>query len=97
LEELLLVAGIVFSILIVGSCLVKTSHNKKNRFIAGILLILSVLTYPIFVPFFGGFGGLAGVGSLMVFYFILLVGGLITVIAGFFTKSEAKTLNLNKQ
>lgn len=93
MEELLLVAGIVFSILIVGSCLVKTSHKKKKRFIAGILLILSVFTYPLLVPFFGGFGGLGGVASLMVFYFILLVGGLITVIAGFFTKSERKSLN----
>jgi uncharacterized protein (UPF0333 family) len=53
LEELLLVAGLVLAILIVGSCLVKTSHNKKKRIIAGIFLILSVFTYPVLVPFFG--------------------------------------------
>ncbi|MDL4839440.1 hypothetical protein [Aquibacillus rhizosphaerae] len=85
--EVLLVVLIVIAVLIVGFCLAKTTHNKKKRIITGILLILSVFVYPLLVPFFGETGGLEGVVSLMVFHFTLLLGGFITLIVGFFTKS----------
>ncbi|TDK61810.1 hypothetical protein E2K98_13075 [Bacillus salipaludis] len=93
MENILFVVLIIIAILIVGSCLIKTSFNKRKRIITGIVLILSVFLYPMFVPFFGGIGGLDGVVSLMAFHFILLVGGLLTLIVGFFTKSEYKKID----
>lgn len=92
MEDLLFVVLIVIGLVVVGFCLVKTSHNRKKRIITGIVLMLSVFIYPLLVPFFGGFGGLGGVVSLMAFHFILLVGGIITLIVGFFTKSLSENL-----
>jgi hypothetical protein len=100
MEDVLFVVLILIALLIVGFCLVLTSNNKKKRIITGIVLIISVFVYPLLVPAFGEFGGLGGVVSLMAFHFILLVGGIITLIVGFFTKPLSKNLeshNNNKQ
>lgn len=93
MEGLLLVFMIVMAILFVGFCLVKTTHNKRKRIITGIVLLLSVFVYPMLVPFFGEFGVLDGVASLMAFHFILLIGGLITLVVGFFTKPEPQNFD----
>jgi ABC-type glycerol-3-phosphate transport system permease component len=93
LGEVLLVILIILGVLIVGFCLAKTSHRKKKRIITGMVLLLSVFTYPLLVPFFGEFGGLDGVVSLIAFYLILLIGGVITLIAGFFTKSPPRSVD----
>ncbi|MFY0784126.1 hypothetical protein AB1K18_28320 [Peribacillus simplex] len=100
MEYALFVVLIMIAILIVGFCLVLTSNNKKKRIITGIVLIFSVFVYPLLVPTFGEFGGWDGVVSLMAFHLILLLGGIITLIVGFFTKSLSKNLeshSKNKQ
>jgi hypothetical protein len=89
--KMLVLILILIAILIIGYCLRLTSGKKKTRITVGIaLMIVSILSYPILVPIFGEWKALEGVASLMVFHFILLVGGIITFIAGFFTKSFPK-------
>jgi 4-amino-4-deoxy-L-arabinose transferase-like glycosyltransferase len=82
---------ILIAILIIGFCLGLTSKKKKMRITVGIVLIVvSIISYPLLVPVFGEWKALEGVASLMFFNFILLVGGIITLIAGFFTKPFSK-------
>ncbi|CAH0343875.1 hypothetical protein BCI9360_00102 [Bacillus sp. CECT 9360] len=50
---------------------------------------------PLFVPVFGEWNGFDGVASLMFFYFILLLGGIITLIASLFMPKES--MNNNEQ
>lgn len=81
---------ILTAILIIGFCIGLTAKQKKKRIIAGILLtLISIFSYPLLVPILGEWKGLEGIASLMVFNFILLLGGIITLIVGFFTKSFA--------
>lgn len=82
---------IILALSIIALSLYLTTRNKKNRIITGIVLILSVLTYPLFLPILHETNilkGLEGTANLMVFYFIILIGGIITLIAGFFTQSK---------
>lgn len=55
-------------------------------------MILSVLTYPLSLPLLHEtkvLQGLDGTATLMLFYFIILLGGIITIIASFH-KNEIK-------
>ncbi|MFJ8244764.1 hypothetical protein [Peribacillus asahii] len=97
MDELLLLVLVVMAILIISFCLVFTSNNKKKRIITGIILIISIFVYPLFVPVFGEFGGFGGVVSLIAFHFILLLGGIIVVIAGLFTKPLPKNLESHSE
>jgi hypothetical protein len=54
------------------------------------LVIMSIISYPILVPVFGEWKAFEGVASLMAFNFILLVGGFVTLISGFFIKGVSK-------
>ncbi|WP_456277370.1 hypothetical protein [Bacillus sp. AK128] len=84
LVTFLIIAAIIITIL----CIRMTAKQKKNRIVTGVVVILfSILGYPLLVPLFGEWMALEGVASLIVFHFLLLVGGVITLITGFFTKS----------
>lgn len=68
-----------------------TEGNKKNRLITGVIMLLSVLTYPLTLPLLHEtkiIQGLDGTGSLIVFHLLILLGGIITIIAGIFTKKK---------
>jgi hypothetical protein len=68
-----------------------TTEKKKMRIAVGIaLVIMSIISYPILVPVFGEWKAFEGVASLMAFNFILLVGGFVTLISGFFIKGVSK-------
>lgn len=87
---------IILALAIVCLSLYLTTRNKLNRIITGIVLILSVLTYPLFLPLLHEtkvLQGIEGTATLMLFYFILLLGGIITVIAGLFTKTKLSESN----
>jgi len=45
----------------------------------------------VLVPFFGEWKGVEGVASLVLFSFFLLLGGLLTIIIGLFTKPAARS------
>lgn len=66
-----------------------TSKQKRRRILLGLLIILTaIFSYPILVPVFGEWKAMEGVASLIVFNFMLLIGGLVVLVAGFFTKVE---------
>ena len=68
-----------------------TEGNKKNRLIIGVIMLLSVLTYPLTLPLLHEtkvIHGLEGTASLIVFYLLIFLGGIITIIAGIFTKKK---------
>ena len=68
-----------------------TEGNKKNRLIIGVIMLLSVLTYPLTLPLLHEIKvihGLEGTASLIVFYLLIFLGGIITIIAGIFTKKK---------
>lgn len=82
---------IILALAIVAFSLNLTKRNKKNRLITGVVLMLSVLTYPLTLPLLHEtkvIHGLDGTGSLIVFHLLLLLGGIITIIAGIFTKTK---------
>jgi predicted membrane channel-forming protein YqfA (hemolysin III family) len=84
---------IILALAIVCLSLYLTTRNKKNRIITGVFLILSVLTYPLFLPLLHEIKvlqGLDGTATLMLFYFIILIGGITTIIAGLFTNRLGK-------
>jgi hypothetical protein len=84
---------ILIAILIIGFGLGLTSQKRKKRITVGItLMIVSIINYPILVPIFGEWKALEGAASLMFFHFILLIGGIIILIAGFFTKPFPKDI-----
>lgn len=78
---------LLLALLIIGFGIGLTARQKKKRIIVGLVLIGSVFLYPLLVPLFGEWMALDGVASLMVFHFILLLGGLVTLITGFFTRT----------
>ncbi|WP_226667003.1 hypothetical protein [Metabacillus litoralis] len=83
---------IILANVIVCFSLYLTTRNKKNRIITGFVLILSILTYPLMLPLLHEINllhGLDGTATLMLFYFIILIGGIVTIIAGLFTKSKS--------
>ncbi|KQL36065.1 hypothetical protein [Psychrobacillus sp. FJAT-21963] len=89
---MILAIFIILALAIVCLSLYLTTRNKKNRIITGIVLILSVLTYPLSLPLLHEtkvLQGLEGTATLMLFYFIILLGGIITIIAGLF-KNDIK-------
>ncbi|RFU69617.1 hypothetical protein [Bacillus sp. V59.32b] len=87
---------IIIAILIIRFSFSLTSGKKKLRIIVGsILTIVSIFSYPLLVPVFGEWNGFDGVASLMVFNFILLLGGIITLIASLFMPRES--MNNNEQ
>ncbi|MGE7925829.1 hypothetical protein ACQKND_21950 [Viridibacillus arvi] len=82
---------IILALIIVTFSLHLTTRNKKNRIITGVVLVLSVLTYPFTLPLLHEtkvLQGLDGTGALILFYLIILLGGIITIIAGIFTKTK---------
>ena len=84
---LFLAFGLVFLSLIF------TKENKKNRILTGFVLMISILTYPLSLPLLHELNilkGLEGTAMLIIFYFILLIGGIITLMAGLFTKTKLK-------
>ena len=84
---------IFLALLIISLSLYFTTKNRQNRIITGIILVLSVLTYPLLLPLLHEMNilkGIEGTGTLILFYLILLIGGIITIIAGFFTKTKLK-------
>lgn len=93
---MILAIFIILALAIVCLSLSLTTRNKKSRIIAGIVLILSVLTYPIFLPLLHEtklLQGLEATATLILFYFIILLGGIITIIAGLFTKTKLSESN----
>lgn len=87
---------IILALTIVCLSLYLTTRNKKNRIITGIVLILSVVTYPLLLPLLHEtkvLQGLDGTATLMLFYFIVLIGGIVTIIAGLFTKTTPSESN----
>ncbi|MGG3451790.1 hypothetical protein ABER98_18345 [Domibacillus aminovorans] len=79
---------ILIAIFVIGISLWLSKQNKKARITVGlVLIVVSIISYPMLVPILGEWKALEGVASLMVFNLVLLVGGIITLIAGFFTKS----------
>lgn len=88
---MILVIFIILALAIVYLSLHLTTRNKKNRIITGVVLILSVLTYPLSLPLLHEakvFQGLDGTVTLILFYLIILLGGIITIIVGIFTKTK---------
>ncbi|WP_313893669.1 hypothetical protein [Psychrobacillus sp.] len=82
---------IILAYAIVAFSLNLTKRNKKNRLITGVVLMISVLTYPLTLPLLHEtkvIHELEGTGSLIVFHLLLLLGGIITIIAGIFTKTK---------
>ncbi|ALC85400.1 hypothetical protein AM499_05905 [Bacillus sp. FJAT-22090] len=93
---MILAIFIILALAIVCLSLYLTTRNKKNRIITGIVLTLSVLTYPLSLPLLHEtkvLQGLEGTATLMLFYFIILLGGIITIIAGLFTKMKLSESN----
>lgn len=85
---------ILIAIFIIGISLWLSKQKKKARITVGLaLIVVSIISYPMLVPILGEWKALEGVASLMVFNLILLVGGIITLIAGFFTKSITESIN----
>ncbi|MEH7011109.1 hypothetical protein V7087_09830 [Neobacillus niacini] len=87
---------IILALAIVCLSLYLTTRNKKNRIITGIILILSVLSYPLLLPFLHEIKvlqGLDGTATLMLFYFVILIGGIVTSFAGLFTKTKSSESN----
>lgn len=85
---MLLFSSIVIALLLVGLILKLAPGNKRKRVIAEICLMIgSAVTYPIFLLLFGEWKAIEGVASLIVFHFILLLGGVTTLIVGLFTKT----------
>lgn len=79
----------ILAIMITSLCLRLTSRNKKRRLIAGLgLIVFSILGYPFLVPFFGEWKAFEGVAHLIAFHFLLLIGGMVTIIVGLFTKRK---------
>ena len=73
-----------------------TKGNKKRRLITGVIMLLSILTYPLTLPLLHEtkvINGLEGTGSLIVFHLLLSLGGVITVMAGIFTKTKTNESN----
>ncbi|ATP40866.1 hypothetical protein CSE16_12880 [Solibacillus sp. R5-41] len=68
----------------------KTEGNKKNRLITGVVMLLSFLTFPLTLSLheINVIHGLEGTGSLIVFHLLVSLGGIITIIAGIFTKKK---------
>jgi len=86
-----LIIFIIVALAIVTYSLSLTTRKKKNRIITGIVLLLSVFTYPLTLPLLHEtkvIHGLEGTASLIVFHFLISLGGMITIIAGIFTKTE---------
>ncbi|WP_053366569.1 hypothetical protein [Bacillus sp. FJAT-27245] len=64
-----------------------TKEKKKTRIKVGLwLIVLSIISFPMLAAGFAEWKAIEGVASLIVFNLTLLVGGLITLIAGFLTK-----------
>ncbi|MGN7410285.1 hypothetical protein [Sporosarcina sp. SAFN-010] len=79
-------AIIIFSVI-----LHLTEGNKKNRIIIGVIMLLSVLTYPLTLTLLFEtkiIHDLEGTGSLIVFHLLILLEGVITIIVGIFTKKK---------
>ncbi|MGE8035636.1 hypothetical protein [Lysinibacillus sp. NPDC093692] len=88
---MILIIFIVVALAIVTFSLSLTTRKKKKRIITGIVLLLSVLTYPLTLPLLHEtkvIHGLEGTASLIVFHLLILLGGMIVIIAGIFTKTE---------
>ncbi|MFJ8461683.1 hypothetical protein ACIQ57_21530 [Lysinibacillus xylanilyticus] len=64
---------------------------KKSRIITGIVLTLSILTYPLTLSLLhetSVIHDLDGTASLIVFHLLVSVGGIITIMAGIFIKTK---------
>lgn len=87
---MLLFIVMVIAVLITGFCIGLTSKQKRKRIISGVtLVIISILSYPLFISIvLDNWKGdsLEGVANVFAFDFILLLGGIVTLIIGFFTK-----------
>lgn len=87
---------IILALAIVTYSLHLTTRKKKNRLITGVFLVLSVLTYPFTLPLLHEtkvLQGLDGTGTLILFYLIILISGIITIIAGILTKTKPIEIN----
>lgn len=79
------------AIIIFSVTLHLTEGNKKNRIIIGVIMLLSVLTYPLTLALLFEtkiIHDLEGTGSLIVFHLLILLEGVITIIVGIFTKKK---------
>ena len=84
---------LILSLVIVYFSFHLTAGNKINRIITGIVLILSIFTYPLtFTLIMEIKPELDTVGVLVLFHLILLLGGIMAVIVGIFTKKLNKTI-----
>ncbi|OCA84097.1 hypothetical protein A8F94_15335 [Bacillus sp. FJAT-27225] len=78
---------ILIAIFITGISLWLSKEKKKARIKVGLsLIVLSILSFPMLAAIFAEWKAIEGVASLMAFNLTLLIGGSITLIAGFFTK-----------
>lgn len=75
------------ALVIIGISLWFSKQNNKSRISVGLLLIaLSIISYPMLAPIFANWKTLEGVASLIVFNLFLLVGGIVTLIAGLYAR-----------
>ncbi len=82
---------IVLAIIIIIFSLHKTEGNKENRLITGVVMLLSFLTFPLTLPLLHEtkiIHDLDGTASLIIFHLLVSLGGIITIIAGIFTKKK---------
>ncbi|MBM6617836.1 hypothetical protein [Bacillus suaedaesalsae] len=87
---MLMIVLLALGLLIISVCLGLTEKQKKQRLLVGSVLMLFGIFCPIFLVLLTLYGlpiGLNVEVSIMVFNFMLLIGGIITVIAGLFTSS----------
>lgn len=87
--SLLIIIGLAILIFIFS--LDFSQRKKKKRIITGVIMLLSVLTYPLTLPLLhetNVINGLEGTGSLIIFHLLIFLGGLITIILGIFTKTK---------
>lgn len=95
---MLYVSLLILSLVIVYFSFHLTEGNKKNRIIFGVVLILSIFTYPLtFTLIIEIKPELDAAGFLILFHLILLLSGVIAVVLGVFTKNKLNENNKIKE
>lgn len=80
---------LILSLVIVYFSFLLSVGNGMNRLIVGIVLILSIFTYPLtFTLIIEIKPEMDSVGFLILSHLILLLSGIIEVVLGFFTKNR---------
>ena len=94
---MLYVISLILSLVIVYFSFHQTVGNKMNRITIGVVLILSIFTYPLTITLIMEIKPeLDTLGALILFHLILLLSGIIAVIVGVFSKKLNENNKLNE-